>query len=65
MDEARFQERVDELLLLEQRAERRASQFLELVESYELKSDVALNDLCKRIEGVNESLQKINAASSV
>jgi len=58
-----FQERVDELLLLEQRIERRAEKFLELTSDYQEKSQSAVKELVGKVEGVDESLKKINAAS--
>ena len=58
-----FQERVDELLLLEQRADRRAEKFLELTNDYQEKSQGALNGLLGKVGGIDESLAKIKAAS--
>jgi len=58
-----FQERVDELLLIEQRADRRAGKFIELVNAYQEKSQGMLDDLLCRANDVNETLIKINRAS--
>lgn len=63
MDDHGFQERVDELFLLEQRASRRAEQFLALTSAYQEKNEKAFNDLLDRVERMDESLSKINAAS--
>ena len=58
-----FQERVDELLLLEQRVDRRAEKFIELTNDYQKKSQGALNDLLSQVGGIDESLARMNAAS--
>jgi len=58
-----FQERVDELLLLEQRVERRAEKFLELTSDYQKKSQSTFNDLLSKVDGIDASLNKINVAS--
>ena len=59
----RFQERVDELLLLEQRVDRRAEKFIELTNDYQEKNQKALSDLLGKVGGIGDSLEKINAAS--
>ena len=59
----RFQERVDELLLLEQRMDRRAERFIELTTAYQKNSQGALDDLLGKVDGIDGSLAKINAAS--
>ena len=61
--EQRFQERVDELLLLEQRVDRRAEKFIEITNHYQEKSQGALDDLLAKVGGIDESLAKMNAAS--
>lgn len=58
-----FQERVDELLVLEQRVERRAEKFIELTTAYQERSQGTLDDLLGKVGGIDESLAKINAAS--
>lgn len=58
-----FQERVDELLLLEQRIDRRAEKFVALTSDYQAKSQQALNQLLGKVSGIDESLAKMNAAS--
>jgi len=63
MDDHGFQERVDELLLLEQRASRRAEQFLALTGAYQEKNEKTVKDLLDRVGHIDESLSKINAAS--
>jgi len=62
-DKQLFQERVDELLLLEQRADRRAKKFIELTKAYQKESQKALNDLLDKVGGIDKSLRKMNAAS--
>lgn len=51
-----FQDRVDELLLLEQRADRRAEKFIDITSDYQEKYQKALDD-------IDASLTKINTAS--
>lgn len=58
-----FQERVDELLLLEQRVDRRAEKFIELTNAHQKKSQKALDDLLGKVSGIDESLARMNAAS--
>ena len=62
-DKQLFQERVDELLLLEQRADRRAKKFVELAKEHQQKSQAALEDLLGKVGGIGDSLRKMNAAS--
>lgn len=58
-----FQDRVDELLLLEQRADRRAEKFIEITNDYQEKNQKALDDLLGKVGGIDASLAKMNAAS--
>jgi hypothetical protein len=58
-----FQERVDELLLLEQRADRRAEKFLTLSKEYQESNQTVLLGLIDKAEQVKECLSKINTAS--
>ena len=58
-----FQERVDELLLLEQRADRRAEKFIEITNDYQEKNQKALDNLLGKVGGIDASLAKMNAAS--
>ena len=58
-----FQERIDELLLLEQRVDRRAEKFIALTQTYQEKSQSALQNLLGKVGGIDESLAKMNAAS--
>ncbi|MCB1826831.1 MAG: hypothetical protein KDH94_00300 [Coxiellaceae bacterium] len=58
-----FQDRVDELLLLEQRADRRAEKFIEITNDYQEKNQKALEDLRGHVGGIDESLARMNAAS--
>ncbi len=62
-DDARFQERIDELLLLEQRADRRAEKFIELTDRYQEKNQQTLDDLLNNVGTINNSLWRMNAAS--
>jgi len=61
--EEHFQDRVDELLLLEQRADRRAEKFIEITNDYQEKNQKALDDLLCKVGGIDESLARMNAAS--
>jgi len=63
--DALFQERVDELLLMEQRVEARAEQFTEMTKGYQKKNEAALKNLLGKVGGIDKSLLKINAASEV
>jgi len=58
-----FQDRVDELLLLEQRADRRAEQFVEITQDCQKKSQKAFTDLLDKTSNIDSSLAKITAAS--
>lgn len=58
-----FQDRVDELLLLEQRADRRAEKFIDITNDYQEKNQKALDDLLGKVGGIDASLAKMNAAS--
>jgi hypothetical protein len=58
-----FQDRVDELLLLEQRADRRAEKLIEITNDYQAKSQQALEDLLNKVGGIDDSLARMNAAS--
>jgi hypothetical protein len=60
--DALFQERVDELLLLEQRADRRAEKLIEITNDYQEKSQQALDDLLSKVN-IGDSLARMNAAS--
>ena len=61
--EEHFQDRVDELLLLEQRVDRRAEKFIEITNDYQEKNQKALDDLRGHVGGIDESLARMNAAS--
>lgn len=63
-EDALFQERIDELVFIEQGIERRAKEFLALNKDYQEKSQGALTDLLDQVGGIDESLSKINAASN-
>jgi len=58
-----FQERIDELLLLEQRVDQRGEKFLEITSAYQEKSQKALDDLLGKVGGIDKGLAKMNAAS--
>lgn len=58
-----FQDRVDELLLLEQRADRRAEKFIEITNDYQEKNQKVLDDLRGHVGGIDASLARMNAAS--
>lgn len=58
-----FQERIDELLLLEQRVDRRAEKFIELTHTYQEKNQKTLDDLLNNVGNINNSLWRMNAAS--
>lgn len=58
-----FQERIDELLLLEQRADRHAEKFIEITNDYQKESKEALDNLLGKVGDTDESLAKMNAAS--
>jgi len=55
-NEALFQERVDELLLLEEQSSRRGEQFIQLVRDHREKSQESLDDLLMQVRGVSEHL---------
>ena len=59
-----FQDRIDELLLLEQRADRRAERFVEITSDYQEKSQKAIDDLLNKVCGIDASLVKINVVSN-
>ncbi len=61
--DALIQERVDELLLIEQRSQRRADQFLELNKRYQEKHQLTYEQLSNKAGEIYSSLQKINEAS--
>ena len=61
--EEHFQDRVDELLLLEQRADRRAEKFIEITNEYQEKNQKTLDDLRVQVGGIDDSLARMNAAS--
>lgn len=61
--DALIQERVDELLLIEQRSQRRADQFLELNKEYQEKHQTTYEQLSNKTDEIYSSLQKINEAS--
>ena len=58
-----FQERVDELLLVEQQAQCRADKFIELNKAYQDKCQATYEQLFSKVGEINHSLQKINEAS--
>jgi hypothetical protein len=60
---ALFQERVDELLLLEQRIDRRASTFIDIINEHTQNSQHAVSDLLDKVTHIDESLMHMNAAS--
>lgn len=58
-----FQERIDELLLIEERVERRSEKFIEIVNNYQNQNRKIFNHLLGNVEEISESLSKINTAS--
>mgnify|MGYP006345018333 CR=1 FL=1 len=58
-----FQDRVDELLLIEQRVDRRSEKLIDMTNDYKASSQKVLDDLVGKIGGIDDSIVKINAAS--
>lgn len=58
-----FQARIDELLLIEQRVDRRAETFIELTNAYQEKNQNTLDDLLNNVGNISTSLWRMNAAS--
>ena len=54
---------VFQLLLLEQRADRRAEKFIEITNEYQEKNQKTLDDLRVQVGGIDDSLARMNAAS--
>jgi len=58
-----FQDRVDELLMMEQRVELRTEKFTHVAKRYQEKNAEALDDLLGKVSGIDKSLNQLNAAS--
>jgi len=65
MDKNLFQERVDELLLLEERAEKRAEDLLELYEQQQEKSHEFMLELEKHRNDMAFKVKKITKAAEI
>ncbi len=59
----RFQERVDELLFLENKVEDHIKRLADMNEHYRKVYEAVTKDISQKMIGVNESLKKINEAS--
>ncbi len=59
----RFQERVDELLFLENKVEEHIKSLVNMNEHYRKVYEAVTKDISQKMIGVNESLKKINEAS--
>lgn len=59
----RFQERVDELLFLENKVEEHIKSLANMNEHYRKVYEAVTKDISQKMVGVNESLKKINEAS--
>jgi len=61
--EERFQDRVDELLFLENKVEDHIKRLTDMNEHYRKVYEAVTKDISQKMIGVNESLKKINGAS--
>ena len=59
----RFQERVDELLFLENKVEKQIDRLMDINQHYRKTHEVVTKDISQKITDVDMSLQKINQAS--